>query len=102
MDFLKKALISEETINKIIENNSKQCLFNLECNQEDCLEIIQFMKNIGIKRVDELLIQIPEVFIQSLSDFMKKVARYNILEVIKVVNEDPLLIEKYMRNIKEA
>lgn len=102
MDFLKQVAISDETIKKMIENNSQQCLFNLECNQEECLKIIQFMNNIGIKTVDELLIQVPEIFIQSLSLFMKKLARYNILEVIKTVNDEPLLIEKYLGNIKEA
>ena len=102
MEFLKQVAISDETIKKMIENNSQQCLFNLECNQDECLKIIQFMNNIGIKTVDELLIQVPEIFIQSLSLFMKKLARYNILEVIKTVNDEPLLIEKYLGNIREA
>ena len=102
MDFLKNAGISDDTIKKIVENNSSQCLFNLECNQDDCLKIIVFMRNIGIKTIDELLIQIPEIFIQSVNEFMKKLARYDILEVIRDVNENPLLIENYLEKLKEA
>jgi len=102
MDFLKKVSISEDTIRKITENNSLQCLFNLECNQEECLKIIKFMRNIGIKRIDDLLTYHTEIFIQSIDVFMEKIARYNIIDVIKNVNEDPVMIEKYMGNLKEA
>lgn len=102
MDFLRKVGISDDTIKRIIDNNSHQCLFNLECNQEECLRIISFMKNIGIKTVDELLIYLPEIFIQPISTFMKKLARYDILEIIRVVNDEPLLIENYLESLKEA
>lgn len=102
MDFLKKVGISDETIKSMLDNNSHQCLFNLECNQDECLRIIIFMKNIGIKTVDDLLINLPEIFIGTLSVFMKKLARYDILEVIRVVNDEPLLIENYLEPLKEA
>jgi len=42
------------------------------------------------------------VFIQSLGIFIKKISKYDILEFIRTVNDDPLLIEKYMGNITEA
>jgi len=102
MDFLKIVGITDDTIKKMIDNNSHQCLFNLECNQDECLKIINFMKNIGIQNIEEMLIQIPEIFIQSVSDFMKKLARYDILEVIREVNDNPLLIENYLGTLKEA
>jgi len=102
MDFLKTAMISDDTIKLIMENNSSVCLFNLECNKEECLRIIKFIRNIGIRRVDDLLIKETEIFIQSLREFMKKISRYDIVEVVTEVNDNPLMIEKYMNNIREA
>lgn len=102
MDFLKKVAIKDDVIEKIIVNNSRQCLFNLECNQDECIKIIEFIKNVGIKTVDELLINLPEIFIQPISVFMKKLSRYDILEVINVVNSNPLMIEKFLEPLKEA
>ena len=63
IDFLKDANITDDTIIEIMKNNNEASLFNLSCNDEDAIQIINYMRGIGITNIDELLfstrIQLP-------------------------------------------
>ena len=56
IDFLKDANITDDTIIEIMKNNNEASLFNLSCNDEDAIQIINYMRGIGITNIDELLI----------------------------------------------
>ncbi len=98
MDFLKQIGIDDKVILAIKENNTKACLLDLECNQEECLRIIDFMRKIGIKKIDELLIFYTDIFMQTLDSFMKKIAVNDIIKLIDDINLDVSLIEDYNLN----
>ena len=52
IDFLKDANITDDTIIEIMKNNNEASLFNLSCNDEDAIQIINYMRGIGITNID--------------------------------------------------
>ena len=48
IDFLKEIEIEEKIINEIKKYNNDASIFDLSCNEEDCLKIINYLKEIGI------------------------------------------------------
>ena len=52
IDFLKDAGISNNVLVEMIKNNTETSIFDLSCNDEDAIEIIKYMRNIGITNID--------------------------------------------------
>lgn len=91
IDFLKECNISQNTIDKLYEKYPSQ-LFNLNCNQDDCIEIIEYLRSIGIKPIEEILINNIELFYESKKDIVKKFDEQNINELVEKINSDPIII----------
>ena len=62
IDFLKNAGISNDVLVEMIKNNDETSIFDLSCNDEDAIEIIKYMRNIGVTNIDELLIYRIDIF----------------------------------------
>ena len=86
IDFLKKINISDETIELIKKNNSENQLYNLYCNQDECIKIINYFDKIGVKKINELLINEIQVFYKIASDIINKFSPYNIEQLVEIIN----------------
>lgn len=93
MDFLTERNISKETINDIISNNSASLVFDVSCNSQECLKIIECMERLGIKCIDNLLISYLNVFLMDYEDFIKKIAKLNVAHFVECLNNDICAIE---------
>lgn len=71
IDFLKKTNINEDILIEIIKNNNPSALSSLSINEEECVKIINYMKEIGFTCIDELLINRIDLFLSSFDKFIK-------------------------------
>ena len=88
IDFLKDANITDDTIIEIMKNNNEASLFNLSCNDEDAIEIIKYMRNIGVTNIDELLIYRIDIFFLTFEQFIKRLSKFNIPALVNHINDD--------------
>lgn len=90
IDFLKEYGISENTINNIKENNSESTLFDLTCNKDNCIRILNYMRELGINisNVDNILIYRIDIFFLDFEEFVKKIAKCNIPILINLINDN--------------
>lgn len=93
IDFLKTAGISEEVINTMYEMNEDSVLYNLSCIQDDCLKIIEYLKELGIKNIDELLLYELNIFYLEYDEIVKKFSKFNIPVFVNLINNDYVVIE---------
>lgn len=96
IDFLHDVNILDEVIEEIIKNNSNSTLYDLSCNEEECIKIINYLKEIGILNIDELLIKEIDVFKLNLEDIVKKFSKFNIPIYVKMINNDYTMIEQIL------
>lgn len=88
IDFLKMVNISDSTLIDMMKNNNEAILFNLSCNEDDALKIINYMQSIGINDIDDLLIYRIDIFTILFEQFIKKISKFNIPLLVEYVNSD--------------
>ena len=93
IDFLKKANINDEILIEIVKNNNSSVLSSLVINEDECLKIIEYMKNIGFTCIDDLLINRIDLFLSSINKFIKKLSKFNIPVFVELVNNDYAMID---------
>ena len=93
IDFLKKINIKEDVLIEIIKNNNPSSLSSLSVNEDECLKIINYMKEIGLTCIDDLLINRIDVFLSSFDKFIKKLSKFNIPVLVQLVNTDYATID---------
>ena len=91
MNNLKELGINNNTIERIINNNSESIIFTIENNIENIREIINYMKQIGIYNIDELLVYEIDYFLLDINILKEKI---NNQEIIDNINNDCTYIEK--------
>ena len=96
LDFLKKANISDSTIDYIKETFPSSTVANLEDSQEECLKTISLFRKLGIKEIEELLKYETYIFVKLTNEIADRLSKYNIKEVVEEINEDYVSIEKYI------
>lgn len=95
LDFLKELGISEETINYINENNDSNIVFDVDCNKTECVKIIEYLKGIGIKNIENILKYELQIFYKDEFRIKQIFNKYNNLdELVEAINEDYTIIEK--------
>ena len=94
IDFLKDVGIKKETIEKLNNKYNKSDLFDLSCNKDNCLKIINYFKEINIKNIDELLIYELDIFTLTFNEIIKKLSHFNIPLLVSSINDDPFVIEE--------
>lgn len=94
IDFLKKHGVSNKTIEEIKRTQSPSFMFDLNCNEEECIKIINYLKGIGINNVDELLLFEPEIFFKTCINVITAFSKTDIEELVELINEDIFNIEK--------
>ncbi len=93
IDFLKKTNINEDILIEIIKNNNPSALSSLSINEDECIKIINYMKEIGFTCIDELLINRIDLFLSSFDKFIKKLSKFNIPVLVQLVNTDYATID---------
>lgn len=88
IDFLKDANITDDTIIEIMKNNNEASLFNLSCNDEDAIQIINYMRGIGITNIDELLIYRIDIFFITFEQFIKRLSKFNVPILVSLINDN--------------
>ena len=88
LDFLKKANISDDTIKDMLDTHSKSMIYNLSVNEDNCLKIISFMREIGINVINELLLYKLDWFLNTFSYFTNFFRDKDIKNEVNKINED--------------
>ncbi len=94
IDFLKEINFNDEDIKKIVEYNTKSTLDNLSCNNINCLKIINYLKEIGVKNIVDLLTYEIDVFLLTFTDFIKKIRFFNVPVFVDAINDDYSVIRE--------
>lgn len=94
IEFLKKYGITDKVIQEIEKMNSSANLYNLNCNQDEAVKIIQCLRDKGINCVEELLIYKIDLFFMSLDNFENRYFKQDVDNFVKKVNEDYLVINE--------
>ena len=90
MEFIKELNIDENTLKKIIEQNSESIIYTLETNKESIKKIIDYIKKIGIKPINELLIYEFDFFLMDINEIKNKLNN----ELIEDINNDYICVEE--------
>ena len=61
--------MTDNVVQEIEKVNSSSNLYNLSCNQDEVINIIQFLKDNGVNCVDELLIYKIDLFCYDVQKF---------------------------------
>ena len=96
LQFLKDMGISDITILKMINNNSEDILYDLECDQVNCLEVIKYLQELNIKVIDDLLINEIGMFFKTKEYLVNKFSKFNISEIVEDINDDYIAIESVL------
>ena len=96
LQFLKDMGISDITILKMINNNSEDILYDLECDQVNCLEVIKYLQELNIKVIDDLLINEIGMFFKTKEYLANKFSKFNISEIVGDINDDYIAIESVL------
>ena len=96
LQFLKDMGISDITILKMINNNSEDILYDLECDQVNCLEVIKYLQELNIQVIDDLLINEIGMFFKTKEYLVNKFSKFNISEIVDDINDDYIAIESVL------
>ena len=96
LQFLKDMGISDITILKMINNNSEDILYDLECDQVNCLEVIKYLQELNIQVIDDLLKNEIGMFFKTKEYLANKFSKFNISEIVGDINDDYIAIESVL------
>ena len=88
MEFLLPFGITKETIAQVIKNNDETLIENLICDQEMVINNLNYFKEIGIKRINDLLIERTDLFLVPTEILKEKLDKFNLNVLSELDNED--------------
>ena len=97
IDFLYNTGLNNDIVKKMNDTYDETNLFNLSCNEDECIKIINLMKQIGIKIdiIESLLVIKLDWFLNTCDEIINILRKTDILEFINRINNDPFVIEEY-------
>lgn len=98
INFLYNCGINKSTIdymNQIYDDNN---LYNLSCNDENCLKIVEILKQIGVKIdvIENLLMCELDLFLKTCSEFVDILRYVDIVKFVNSINDDYLTISNFI------
>ena len=87
MDFLKD-YVSDDVIGEIISNNKDIVINDLIYNKDNVVLILDYLKELGIKDIDDILILKIDFFFRDIDDIKKHFERYDKDVIVNLINED--------------
>lgn len=94
LEFLKNCNINDKTIKEIEASNDKSYLFDLNCNKQECIKIIEYLKEIGITKVDEILVNNTDIFFKTKEEIKEALSNFEISSYVKEINNNYNEIDK--------
>ena len=88
MNFLLNYNITQETINKIKENNEPSTIFLLETQRQNVIDIIKYLQLIKVETIDQLLINRVVFFLLPIEKIKRTFENYNLEILVQLINED--------------
>ena len=85
IDFLKDYGISEMVINQIEDINVYENLYNFNCNQDNVIEIINYLRELNFEYIDDLLVNKLDLFFMTISEFKNKYNQDNLSSLMEFV-----------------
>lgn len=82
--------IDENTLKRITEINGESIIYTIETNKENISEIIDYLKKIGVKPINELLIYEFDFFLMDIDSIKNKLNN----ELIENINNDYICVEE--------
>ena len=93
IDFLKKYGISSLAIKEMEKVNSSANLYNFNCNQDEVVKILNFLREHGVKCIEQLLINRIDMFFVDFNKFYKLYVKDDVDTFVKTINEDYMSME---------
>lgn len=87
IEFLENCKLRKETIEQLSKKYPSE-LFDLNANEEECVEIIEYLRDIGINCIDELLLYRTDLFYNSRHEVERMIEKNNISEIVSEINND--------------
>lgn len=91
IDFLMICGVKKQTIDKIKENPSN--VYDLSVNKEECVKIITYLKLIGIKNIDELLLNRLGLFFKTKEEVSQMLINHDLNKMVELINNDSLNVD---------
>lgn len=98
MNFLSDINISDETINVLNKKYTEEEKKAAYLGMDDIFDIIEYFRNIGIKRVEELLISDIHIFMCSpkiIDDALKYIDIDNFVNLVNIDINNIYLLDEY-------
>ena len=94
MNFLLDLGIKQNTINSIKTKYDEGVIDNFRVEEDNVEEVINYFREIGIVDIDNLLIFDLTIFTKDIDYVKECFNKYNLKEVVKLINEDITYITK--------
>lgn len=94
IEFLNDLGINNIVIKSLEEKYEENILYNLKVNELEIEKIIRYFKEIGIKNIEDVLLNKTEIFFKTFREIKNKfVNDDNMLNLVELINEDEKNIE---------
>lgn len=93
MKFLEEEF-DEVLVDNLREKYEESILEEFELNRDNVLKVIDYLKDIGIEEVDELIRYRIELFTQDIDNVIKAFNTDNMGDLVESINEDITNIDK--------
>lgn len=88
IDFLLECNIKKDTVNALNSRLPSSTIFSLSCNEYEINKIIMYLKKIGIKCIDDILINYTDLFFNTYDEFVSIFKKYDIKKLVEFINKD--------------
>lgn len=88
MNFLLNCGVSKETIDVIKINNNEQTLLDAEWNMERVVSSLQYLNEIGIKQISNILINRFDIVLRGRKSLENKINNLSENDIVNKINSD--------------
>jgi len=85
IDFLRDYEISEMVVKQIEDINVYENLYNFNCNQDNVIEIINYLRELNFEYIDDLLVNKLDLFFMTISEFKNKYNQDNVAILMEFI-----------------
>ena len=93
---INKINLEEKVLEKAYEKLDYDLMLSLADNYELVNNNIEALKNFNLNCIDDLFLNMPYLFLYEKEKITKKLSKYNVAVVSKLINEDFAAIEDFL------
>ncbi len=93
---INKINLEEKVLEKAYEKLDYDLMLSLADNYELVNNNIEALKNFNLDCIDDLFLNMPYLFLYEKEKITKKLSKYNVAVVSKLINEDFAAIEDFL------